>query len=129
LIAITFLMLCSSIERGEIVPEGLVPILEGAATTPIAAPAKTNWLYLPVRWRSPCTFVTGTAARVDAARHHRLVVPGRGNRHERLQRRERPQARRRAQQMTPVELARQKIAAAGAASVCRVSWVISAPDG
>ena len=52
------------LDRGrEIVPERLVPVLERRATTPIAAPAKTNWLYLPVSPGRAVYLVTGSCRR------------------------------------------------------------------
>jgi hypothetical protein len=54
LIAITFLMLCSWIVAARLSQKVLCQSLNAGATAPIAAPAKTNWLYLPV---SPCAAV------------------------------------------------------------------------
>src|SRR5215813_5111574 len=51
--------------RAEIVPKCLVPChsLNAGATTPIAAPAMTNWLNLPVKFCSTVYLCTGSCMR------------------------------------------------------------------
>ena len=48
---------------GEIVPKGLCQSLNAGATTPMAAPAMTNWLNLPVKFCSTVYLCTGSCMR------------------------------------------------------------------
>jgi hypothetical protein len=50
-IAITFGMWCNCIDAARLSQNATAQVLKAGATTPIEAPAKVNWLYLPTMRR------------------------------------------------------------------------------
>src|SRR5215472_17266726 len=61
--AITFLIRCNWIVVARLSQNALCQSLNAGATTPIAAPTKTNWLNFPVKFCSTVYLCTGSCMR------------------------------------------------------------------